>query len=122
MTADITEFTRPQCGGGHHLHIYSKGRIAPGAERLQANLPVSFFVVSVCIPNNIHRSDYWKLVALTTSEEKQQNDEMEEKVHVAWTKCSVPAVSPPTFRSNEWLNPKNTLSVPFSAVSAFQND
>lgn len=38
----VTELTRLLCGGGggHHLHIYIKGHIAPGVERLlcQASL------------------------------------------------------------------------------------
>lgn len=45
LAAVVTELARLLCGGGGHLlHIYSKGHIAPGVERLPANLPSSFLV------------------------------------------------------------------------------
>lgn len=54
LAAVISELTRLLCG--HHLHIYSNGHIAPGAERLSANPPPSSFMAVVCIIHDRHRS------------------------------------------------------------------
>lgn len=50
------------CGVRHHLHKYSIVHIAPGAEKLSANLPSSSSL-SVFL-NNVHWMDSKKLVVL----------------------------------------------------------
>lgn len=79
--AVVTQLTRQLCGGGCHLHNYSKGHIAPGVERL----PSSFLIMSVCILKNMYRQP--------PNEHKGRKQNVKMEVHVPLTKWNVPAIS-----------------------------